>query len=314
VIFELIVVIIGLAGLWLGSDFLVRGTKTIARSFGFSQLFVGLTIVSIGTSIPEIAVSITSGLDRLAGIEASGIAVGNAIGSALSQTTLLIGILAFLVPLVISKRETLRQGAFFIGAALLLFFLGLDGELSRWDGVWLLGFYGIYMIILLSTQVIRSKAPEFIWKEFIVSCSYVLFGTGIILLSSDIVVDFSIQLATMWNVKQSLVGVLLVGIGTGLPELSVAISSARQKAMAIGMGDLVGSNICDLLLSIGAGTVIAGFVVDPILVLFDLPMLIVGSSLTMFFLYTRRQISWVEGATLIAVFTVYVVMKLVFFM
>jgi len=295
---------VGLLGLWVGSDFLIRGVKSIAERFGLPHFFIGLAIVSVGTSIPEIAVSVAGGLDRLAGLETSGIVVGNAIGSSLSQISLLFGILAFLVPLQLKRGIAFKYGGFLIASVLLVFGLAYDGYLSKWDGWIAIGAYTLFYLFLIST-INHSKRTLHPKTHIVQDIVYVILGLALVLYTSDIVVTNGVLLADLWGVSQSLVGVLLISIGTGLPELSVAIASFRQKAMGISMGDLIGSNICDLLLSLGAGTVISGFVVDPILLWFDIPVLLMLSFLIVTFWYTGRKISRFEGVFLLIIYGIY---------
>lgn len=306
---SLILAIVGLIGLSVGAHFLIKGSRNIARRMGISEFFIGLALVSIGTSIPEIGVSIAGGIDRLAGIETSGIVVGNKVGSALGQLSLIFGILAFLVPLRMRREYIVQQGGFLIASVLLVFGLAADGHLSRADGfVALMAYAAYYAFLLQSNFKYRDRKPR--KSRMVQNVVYASIGLLLVLVTSDIVVDSAIEVATHFNVHQSLIGILLVGLGTGLPELAVAIAAWRQRAMAISMGDLIGSNICDLLLSLGAGTIISGFLVDPVLIWFDLPVLLLLSCVILYFLYTGRRISKVEGAALIAFFVLYSLTKI----
>ncbi|MBD3318476.1 hypothetical protein GF342_01050 [Candidatus Woesearchaeota archaeon] len=310
-VIDLVFVIVGLVGLWIGSDLLIKGVKTIATGFGLSHLFVGLAFVSIGTSIPEIAVSVSGALDRLAGFETSGVVVGNSVGSALNQVCLFMGILAFLVPLYLTRKETMRHGSFLIASALLVFGLAIDGTLSFIDGWIMIAAYITYYLITLLSEKVMKDGRESLDKKLIVkNVFYGIFGLVIVLIMSDIVVRNAVHFAESLGVRQSLVGVLIVGFGTGLPEFSVAIASARQHAMAISMGNLIGSNISDLLLALGSGTVISGFVVDKVLVRFDLPVLIFFCFVVVGFLLTRQRISRLEGTIMILLFAIFTYLKL----
>jgi len=307
---EIIFLCIGLIGLWVGADFLVKGAKNIASSLGLSQLFIGLAFVSIGTSIPEIAVSVAGAFDRLGGLETSGIVVGNKLGSALVQVSFFMGVLAFLVPLYLSRKDTIRHGSFLIASILLFFALSVDGTLNVLDGVILLVAYVVYYVFLIISNINhrehKKKDGKELWKNII----YAIFGIVLVIVTSDIVVGNGIAVAEGFGVSQSLIGVLLIGFGTGLPEFSVAIASWKNKAMAVSMGDLIGSNICDILLALGAGTVISGFVVDPVLLGFDFPVLLVFSFLVLLFLYTKQRITKWEGGVLVGLFLLYAAMKI----
>ena len=306
---ELIFLILGLTGLWIGADFLIRGSKNIAEHFGISHFLIGLAFVSIGTSIPEIAVSIAGALDRLAGLETSGIVIGNKIGSALSQITLLFGILAFVTPLKIKKEIIFKQGGFLIASVILVFALALDGFLSTTDGLIALIAYLCYYIYLWSNHTTYKKGRP-ITLHLVQNFLYTIMGLGLVILTSNIVVKNGVSFAQSIGASQSLIGILLIGLGTGLPELSVALSSFKHKAMGISMGNLIGSNICDLLFALGAGTVISGFLVDPVFLWFDLPTLLIFSIITLSLLYKKGKLSRLNGAILISLFTIYALLKI----
>lgn len=308
---QIIFLIVGLIGLWVGADFLIRGAKNIAKHFNISEFIIGLALVSIGTSIPEISVSVAGALDRLAGTETSGIVIGNTIGSALSQISLLMGILAFFVPLRLNRKDIFKQGSFLIASVLLIFVLAVDGHFSRLDGLILvLAYLGYYIYLWRDVPIHKPGRRSIV--HLIKDIIYIAVGLTLVLLASDVVVDNGISLANHFGVRQSLVGILLIGIGTGLPELSVAVAGFRRKAIKISMGNLIGSNICDLLFSLGAGTVISGFLVESVNLYFDLPVLLFFSFTVLALLYTRRRISKLEGSVLLLLFTIYAVLKLLF--
>ncbi len=305
----LIILIIGLIGLWFGADLLIKGAKNIAKHLGVSNFLIGLALVSIGTSIPEIAVSIAGALDRLKGIETSGIVVGDALGSALSQITLLLGILALFLPLVFKRAQVRRQGTFLIASVFIVFGLSADGYLSRLDGALALVAYGAYYLFIWSTADGKVGGPK-PKADLLQDAVYSLIGLGLVLLTSQVVVTSGIALAEYWGVTQEIIGIFLIGIGTGLPELSVAIASFRHKAMDISLGNLIGSNICDLLFSLGAGTIISGFVVSRNMILFDIPALLFFSCVVLYFMYTGKRVSKREGTMLIGLFVLYAFIKI----
>lgn len=308
---QLVFLILGIAGLWVGSNMLVKGVKDFATAAGLSYFFIGVAFVSIGTSIPEIAVSIAGAVHGLNGADASGIVVGNAIGSALTQVSLFIGILAFLMPLYLTRREVFRHAGMLIAAILLVFGLGVDGSFGLIDGLVMIGAYiAYYLIMLTSEKVTREGSANNLTTRAFRDVLYAVIGLGIVLVCSDIVVDNAIRLTQEWAVSQSLVGVLLVGFGTGLPELSVALASAKQRVMSISVGNLIGSNICDLLLSLGIGTTVAGFTVAPEILRFDIPVLLFLSGVLLLFWYTRQKISKLEGVILVSLYVTYVAIKL----
>ena len=317
-IYELIFLIIGFAGLWFGADLLIRGSKNICEYCKIPHFLMGLAFISIGTSLPEIAISLVGGVNKLIGFETSGIVIGNKIGSALSEVTLLLGLLVFLVPLKKFNRKVLiRQGVFLVSSVLLVFLLALDGYLSRTDGVLaILAYAGYYIFIwfahhgkkkiLYMHKKIKRRIECHIAKDMF----FVVIGLILLLYTADIVIKNGINIASSLGVSESLIGILLIGLGTGRPELSVLIASVRRKAIGISLGDLIGSTICDILLALGVGVVISGFLVDKINILFDFPALLVFCGLALFFFYKKRSIGKKEGVILMVLFLLYALIKI----
>ena len=307
---ELMALTTGLLGLWFGSDLLIRSGKNVARHFGISYFFFGLAFVSIGTSIPEIAVSVAGALERLIGIETSGLVIGNKVGSALSQIAFIMGFLALFAKLKITKKRLYRQGILLLASIVLFFILAYDGMISRWDAIIFLLAYALYYILLFKTEKIKTsgKPPEIAVSKDII---YIIAGLGFILISSNVVVKNGIALAEIWGVAQSLVGLLLISLGTGLPELAIAVMAIRQRAASISLGDLIGSNICDLLLATGLGAVISGFIVGNLILVFDLPILFLFALIFLYFLL-RKKLGRREGIVLITLYVLYVIVRIFF--
>lgn len=306
---EIIIVIAGLIGLWYGSDLLLSSGRNIVRHFGISEFFFGLAFVSIGTSLPEIAVSIAGAIDRLNGIETSGIVLGDKIGSAIVNITLFLGIFGLFLVLRLKKREYLTQSMALIGSTLFFFLLAMDGILSRGDALLFLIAFGLYYTYLYKTEPTRTieRKPRLdVAKDVIFAVAGILF----IVLSSNAVVVHATKLAEMLGVNQTLIGLLLVGIGTGLPELSVMLMSARHRMMSLSMGDLIGSNIVDLLLATGLGGIISSFIVDKRLLSFDIPVLFIFSVIIMYYLRKDNKITRREGISLIILYILYMIIAI----
>ncbi len=308
---ELIIVIAGLIGLWFGSNFLIDSGKNIARHFGISYFFFGLAFVSVGTSLPELSVSIAGALNRIAGIETSGIVIGDKVGSALVNITLFMGIFALFTVLKLKKKEIYQQGTPLIGSMILFFLLSVDGMLSRLDSVILLGTYLLYYLFMYNSEPVYScaKRPKLALAKDVI---FILAGLIFVLISSKIVVTYSVKLAEIMNISQSVIGIFLLGIGTGLPEFSLMITSIRKNTMSLSMGDLIGSNIVDLLFTTGMGGIISGFLVDKQLLMFDIPVLFVFTIIFLYFLLTKQKIEKTEGVILLALFALYAFFKIVF--
>ncbi len=305
--YELLLLIMGIVGLWIGAESVVHGSENIAKFFRVSPLLIGLTIVSIGTSLPEIAVSVAGGLERLRGIETSGIVVGNALGSCLNQITIILGIVGLFGMLLITKRELIRDGLMLLGSIVFFFLVAWDGKLTRLEGVIMVTIYLIYFINLFREEKVveERREPTRIWTDIVA----LIAGLAIVIVASRMTVDNGVVLAQAWGIRESLVGILIVGLGTGLPELAVSLTAIRHSDAAIAVGNLIGSNICDLLFSLGLGTIISGFVVGKNLLKFDVPF-VFGAAVLILLLFRRKmRLKRKEAILLILAYIVYVGLK-----
>lgn len=301
-----LIVIAGLLGLWFGSDLLIKSGKNIARHFGISDFFFGLVFVSIGTSIPEISVSIAGAIERLQGIETSGIVLGDKVGSAIVNITLFMGIFAYLTVLSLRQKNYSVQAMSLLGSVLFFFLLAYDGIISRLDAVLFLGVFCLYYLYLYHLEPDGKKEYR---KplEIVTDCVLAVLGVLFVILSSNAVVTHAVKLAELLGMNQTIVGLFLVGIGTGLPELSVLIMSARHKVMSLSMGDLLGSNVVDLLLATGLGGLVSSFLVDARLLALDLPLLFLFTCIVLYFLRRNNIITRVKGSVLILLYLMYLV-------
>lgn len=307
--YDLLILLFALAGLWFGSELTIKGAIAIARRFNLSSGFIGLTVLSIGTSIPEISVSIAGGLKKLAGTDASGIVVGNVIGSAVNQLTLILGVVGLFGLLWIKKRTLRRDGAMLIGSILLLALMGIDGQFSRMDGVTMIAVYLFYLFTLTREEKVKvaGRRPE---SHLTLNLLSLIGGFLLILFASDYVVVGAKGLAESWGVTQTFIGIFIVGLGTGLPELAVSLAALRKKNVEMSVANLIGSNICDLLFSLGAGTVISGFTVPDRVLIYDIPALLIISITMIFFFRSGLKLHKKEALLLIVLYFVYLIARL----
>lgn len=310
---DFLYLILGIAGLGISAHYIVRGVKNIANFFKISELFIGLTVISIGTSLPEIAVNIVSGINKLKGIDASGIAVGNVIGSAINQFTIIIGLLAVIHYVVVSRRSIKRDGMVLLGMIAVLFFMAMDLQISRVEGVFLITFYLFYLFSLKGEcnvyEKIRGRRPK---GELLWDLLFLAGGLMLISFSSKMVVESAISISHVFNISEATVGVLVIGLGTGLPELTISLFAVLKKSYRLAVGNLIGSNICDLMLSLGIGSSIAGFGVEKNLLLFDIPFLFLLTILVLLFLRSKHRLEKREGVVLLIIYLLYVGFKLTF--
>ncbi len=308
---SIVFLIIGLIGLALGAHLIVRGAENISNFFKISSLFIGLTIASIGTSIPEMAVSITGAKDRLQGLETSGIVVGNALGSALTQITLILGIIALLGALYIKKRELNRDGGMLFASMIILFIMFIDLKLTQFEGALLVIIYLIYFFNLIREEhvydKIRGRRPE---MHTLYDISAIIIGLVLVMYAAELVVTNGVITAEMFNIPTYLIGIFIVGLGTSLPELAISLYALSKRAIGLSVGNLIGSNITDIMLSLGLGTAISGFVINPNILYFDILFLLGVTGLMLILFRTRYRMEKREGAVLVAAYIFYLALKL----
>lgn len=301
---------LGLAGLWVGTELIIRAALAISNKLKLSRVFVGLTILAVGTDLPELLVTITSSIEKLHGVDTSGIIIGNIIGSSFGQIFLVLGILGMFSYFTLRGKRVKREGAALLGGILLLFLFGFDGQLTRFEG---LGFIIIYILYLFtvkreekveSTEIKRSK--PFYWKWVVVS---LLGGLAILIFSSEVVVGNAVALAEILQIENSLVGILMLGLGTSLPELILSIGAIMKKESGLSLGNLVGSNIFDIVFVTGVGASIAGVNISKNILFFDLPFLFFGTVIFIFFLAKKRGLQKKEAMGLLAIYVSYIAMK-----
>jgi len=309
---EIFLILIGLFGLWLGTEFVIKGAVKIAEFYNLSQVFVGLAILSIGTDLPEMVIAINASLHHAIGnTDTSGIIIGNAIGSSFSQISVVLGIAGLLGYLTLKKRHLFEDGIMLLGSVLLVILLGFDGKITRVDGIVLVVVYLIYYFRLFHQERIGKKVKKKFSKHIRKDILLLILGIAIVIFTSELVVDNSISLADNFGIKQSFVGIIIIGLGTSLPELALALNAVRKKASGLSVGNLIGSNIFDMLIPVGVGASISELSVEKSLLFFDLPFLFILSLLVLFFFYKKKGLQKVEAVVLIGLFVLYAALKIV---
>jgi cation:H+ antiporter len=300
----------GLIGLWLGTDQVVKNAVDIARFYHLSELFIGLTILSIGTDLPELVISVNGAIQRLQGIETSGVIIGNAIGSSFTQISIVMGIAGLLGTLQLSRERIKQDGFVMIGSVILLILTGLDGKISRIEGFSLIAIYLVYYINLFRKERASKKIVKEINGKMAYNLVYLTAGLMLVIFSSNLVVENATFLAEKWGVKQSFIGIIIIGLGTSLPELAISIKAIMNKSIGLSVGNLIGSNIFDTLIPIGLGGAISGLNIAPSIVWFDLPALLLLSGMVIFFFTHRRGLQKIEAMLLILLYLIYGSLKM----
>lgn len=309
--FAFILLVIGLAGLWGGTLLTVRGAVQLSERHGLSKGFIGLTILAIGTDLPELVVSMDGSLQLLRGVDASGVIVGNATGSALVQGTLVLGTAGLFGYLSAAPSMVRRDGlALFLMIALTTL-VCLDGQVGRIEGGVMLIAYLMYFLVLVQAERRKEQEAESPGGKGGIPPSLALaVGLVTVLLGAHVAVTEAIELAAAWGITQTLVGVLIIGAGTSLPELALSVGAAKSGHASLSVGNIIGSNIFDLLVPIGAAASIHPLQVAPLTVRFDLPAVALASAALVVFLLNRRGIQRREAMAMVALYVGYTALRI----
>ncbi|MHC3002967.1 calcium/sodium antiporter [Gordonia sp. GN26] len=309
-------VLVGLAGLVLGAELLVRGGSAIATRLGVSPLLVGLTIVSIGTSMPELAVGIDAAFS-----DAGPLAVGNVAGTNIVNILLILGLSAAMVPLALG-RQTLRMDLpTMCLSGLLLLVLSLNGSLGRLDGLLLLSLAVVYTAAAIrwelkqrATAVETEIAEELpatggpLWSRLL----QLLGGIGVIVLAADWLVRGSVSIATDLGVSEAFIGLTIVAIGTSAPELTTTIMSTIRGDRDLAIGNLIGSSVYNIVFILGLTAVIKPIDVTDELIRVDIPLMAAVAILCVPVFLSGRRVSWWEGIGFVALYAVYLGLLIAF--
>lgn len=252
---QAIIFIAGLTALLAGADRLVDGAVYIARKHGVSTFFIGVTVISIGTSIPEIAVTVISAMEG-----AGDIVVGNIIGSETAQITLAVGVVALLAPITSDRDDVMLYGGSMIAAMVILLFAIESGTITMLESVFMMGTYAFFLYFMYTFDGGSEVIDEIDITPMTYPYFWVLVGLVAVPLGAHFMVQAGVTIAEQIGVPQFLIG-QLTGIATTIPEIAVAGLAAYRGTAGISAGSLLGSNITDPLFSIG----VAGFVADVVI-------------------------------------------------
>lgn len=302
-----VMLVIGFVLLVWGADKFVEGASALARKMGVSPLLVGLTIVAFGTSMPELAVSVTAALRG-----ANEIAVGNVVGSNMFNLLVVAGLSAVICPLVMDKMLLRRDWPLSIFAAvLLLVAIAPDHVIARWEGAVLL----VIFAVILSRQIkaalndraqlaaAEAEAAEEMTKSPVLIWVNIVLGLACIVLGGQLAVNGATGIARMFGLSETLIGLTIVAIGTSLPELVTSIVAARKGQNEIAMGNVIGSNLFNILLILGVSAVITPIPVQATSII-DCLFLIAIS--VVFYLPARKgKLGRLPGAVMAAMYVAY---------
>ena len=263
ILLQILLLVAGFFMLVKGADWFVDGTSGVARKLGIPQLVVGLTIVAMGTSAPEAAVSINAALKDNASI-----AIGNVIGSNILNVLIILGITAVITSVAIQKSTLWVEIPYMLVITIVLIVMGLDGNVSRVDGVILWVLFLVYLGYLFylakNGKEENEEVEQATWKLILSA----VIGGVIVVWGSDITVDAATSIAQILGMSERFIGLTIVALGTSLPELVTSVTAARKGNADIAIGNIVGSNIFNILFVIGTASLITpvpyatGFLID----------------------------------------------------
>ena len=310
-----IILVIGFVLLIKGADFFVEGSSSVAKKFNVPSLIIGMTIVAMGTSLPELAVSVTASM-----VGNNTLAVSNVAGSNIFNLMVVCGACALFTPLTIEKNTLLKEFPFSIICAGLLVVLGFLGmSLGRVDGIIFLVIFIVYLLWMIRSakqarnagDKLEEEEEEFIQEEIKIlpmwKCLLFIVGGMIaIKFGGDFVVDGASTIAAGFGLSQTLIGLTIVALGTSLPELVTSIVAARKDEVDMALGNVIGSNIFNILLILGVAAAISPitFLTENII---DIVILIVMSLVVWIFAWTSKEINRKEGIMMLLMYAVYMV-------
>ena len=303
------ILVIGFVLLIKGADFFVEGSSSVAKKFNVPSLIIGMTIVAMGTSLPELAVSVTAAITGN-----NTLAVSNVSGSNIFNLMVVCGACALFAPLTIEKNTLMKEFPFSIVCAGLLVVLGFIGmKLGRVDGIIFLVIFVAYLFwMIYSAKKARSETEEEemaeeikilpMWKCLL----YIVGGMIAIKFGGDFVVNGASSIAAGFGLSQTLIGLTIVALGTSLPELVTSIVAARKNEVDMALGNVIGSNIFNILLILGVAAAISPvtFIMENII---DIIILIIMSTVVWIFAWTSKKINRKEGIIMLLVYVVYMV-------
>jgi cation:H+ antiporter len=307
---DFLVLIVGVAGLWLGTELTVCSALAISRRQQLSEFFVGLVILSIGSDLAELAIAVDAGIKSLMGQDASGVVVGTSIGSVIAQIGFVLGLGGLISYLTLPRQFIYKHGSVLLGATVLLAMVALDGVVTRFEGLILISLYAIYIFALMNGENVPEEEPEPVAGGGFRSWLMLATGLAVVIFSSEATVSSVVKLARAFDISEALIAVLIIGIGSSLPELSISISAILKKKTQMSVGNIIGSNILDTLLPIGVAAVISPVFFERQLLYFDIPFILVLTGTVLFFFLRKRGIKRTEGAIILSLYLGYVLFKL----
>lgn len=309
-ILNVLFILVGIVLVLWGADRLTDGAVAVAEKMKMPQIVIGLTIVAMGTSMPEFCVSLVSALKGT-----TDLAVGNIVGSNIFNTLLIVGVSAWVAPMTILKSTVRKDIPFALFASVILLVMCLDGNISRLDAGILFVLFLVFMYVTLkgaktkgdnttakTDSIEDNKKPMAAWLSIV----WIIVGLACLIGGSNLFVEGATKVAEHIGVSEAVIGLTIVAGGTSLPELATSVVSARKGNSGIAIGNVLGSNVFNILAILGVTGVITPMHLQGITML-DLSMMVFSTLLVWLFSFTKYKIARWEGIVLTIVFIGYMV-------
>jgi len=301
----------GFVYLLVGGELLVRGSLGLAREKNLSPVIVGMTIVAMGTSAPELMVS---GYSALSGHP--GIAVGNVVGSNIANVLLVMGVPALIYPISCAQNGLVRQTSLMVVMSFLLILMLIFEPITKFEGIFLLIILAVFLILTTRGAAVMpglDDPEEEMKKEFGLPSSIagilllVVLGIVMLPLGANLVVDGAAGLARSWGVSEAVIGLSLIALGTSLPELSTTVVAAFHRSSEVIIGNVIGSNLFNILAILGFTALLTDIPVNPQFILFDVWVMLGCAILLSLFVWTKATMGRFTGVALLMSYLTYLI-------
>ncbi|MGE0767024.1 MAG: calcium/sodium antiporter [Hyphomicrobiaceae bacterium] len=303
--------------LLFGAEYLVRGAVSLARRLNVSKMIIGMTIVAWGTTSPELVVSLQAAANNLPGIS-----IGNVVGSNIANILLILGMSAVIFPIVVQPSALYRDGAMMLGSALLFTALALTGVIERWQAGAMVGLLVVFTLYAFQTE--RKKGAmndpgdlaEELEEEFEegprstwLATLSVVGGVASVVIGAKLLVAAAVETAHYFGVREEVIGLTIVAVGTSLPELATAVVAARKRHSEVAVGNIMGAGIYNLLMIIGLVGLVVPIPIPPQILAFDLWFMIAVTVLLLGLLILRSGLSRPAGVAFLGLFVAYTALQ-----
>lgn len=298
-----LLLILGMVGLYFGADWVVKGGVHIAGEFKLSHIVIGLTIVAFGTSLPELVVSLNAAL-----AESETIAIGNVVGSNIANVGLVLGVSSLIFPITILMSDVKRDLAIYIVILIVFIAMIWDGQIIRWEGAVLV--FGIiaYTFMCYRRPLVEIEEPETHFNSLKTAILAIFAGILSLWIGSEVFVHGAVQLARLWGVSEIVIGMSIVAFGTSLPEFATSIVAAWRQNHAISIGNIIGSNIFNILSVLGITAFITPLHSPAVIMRLEIPVMVLFGAVLFPLALVKQPVSRWLSVIIIGAYILFLVM------